>query len=184
MLPGMKTNFKNKLVFHYHLHDDGIFPNSVLPVVLYKSAFELPLLNPGGSVITHLKKNFWENSWKNGVYDYHHYHSTAHEIIVAYKGNAKLMLGGENGIVIELETGDALVIPAGVAHKNISPDNKFKCVGAYPKGQDYDMNYGKPVERPAADENIKTVPLPLTDPVFGDSGPLFDLWKIKLTSPI
>jgi uncharacterized protein YjlB len=175
----MKTTYKDKIIFHYIIHDDGTFPNSTLPVILYKSVLDLPILNPGGFVITEFKNNFWENSWKDGVYDYHHYHSTAHEVLGIYKGSTKLILGGENGLIIEVETGDVLVIPAGVAHKNLTPDNKFRCVGAYPQGQNYDMNYGKPGERPATDENIKTVPLPKADPVFGEAGPLIDLWKIN-----
>jgi uncharacterized protein YjlB len=178
----MKTTYQTKIIFHYHIHDNGVFPNNTLPVILYKSVFELPLLNPGGFIITEFKNNSWENAWKNGVYDYHHYHSTAHEVLGIYRGNAKLLLGGEDGIVIEAEQGDALVIPAGVSHKNISPGAKFKCVGAYPEGQNYDMNYGAATERPKTDENIKEVPLPLMDPVFGQGGPLIELWKVRFTT--
>jgi uncharacterized protein YjlB len=177
----MKTTFQDKIVFHYYIHDDGIFPNSSLPVILYKSALELPLLNPAGFIITIFKNNSWENSWKNGVFDYHHYHSTAHEVLGVYNGSTKLLLGGDNGIVVEIEAGDVLVLPAGVAHKNISPGNKFKCVGAYPAGQNYAMNYGHPSERPEADYHIKNVPLPMADPVFGEEGPLISLWKVKFT---
>jgi uncharacterized protein YjlB len=176
----MKITYQNKIIFYYLISDNGIFPNSHLPVILYKSVFELPLLNPGRFIITALKNNLWENSWKNGVYNYNHYHSTAHEVLAVYKGKTKLLLGGENGLVVEIETGDVLVIPAGVAHKNITPENKFKCVGAYPKGQDYDMNYGKAGERPGTDENINKLRLPLMDPVFGVNGPIMDLWHIEI----
>jgi uncharacterized protein YjlB len=41
------------------------------------------------------------------------------------------------------------------------------------------MNTGRPGERPAADERIARVPLPAADPVFGESGPLVALWKVK-----
>lgn len=75
-----------------------------------------------------------------------------------------------------------MVIPAGVAHKNLSPANKFKCIGAYPTGQNYAMNYGDPSERPEADFNIKNLPLPVADPVFGEDGPLINLWKVKFTA--
>jgi len=56
-----------------------------------------------------------------------------------------------------------------------SPD--FRVVGAYPRDQMWDMNTGKPAERPQADEHIKNVPLPEADPVFGKSGPLIRFWK-------
>lgn len=175
----MKKTYQNKILFYYNISDNGIFPNSIFPVILYKSVFNLPLLNPGSFIVTKFNNNSWENFWKGGVFDYHHYHSTAHEVLGAYKGNTKLQLGGEYGIVIEVEAGDVLVIPAGVAHKNLNPKNKFKCVGAYPKGTNYDMNYGRSSERPFADENIKKTPLPITDPVFGNDGPLIALWKIR-----
>jgi uncharacterized protein YjlB len=38
------------------------------------------------------------------------------------------------------------------------------------------MNYGQPKERPQADENIKRVPLPALDPVYGAHGPLQEHW--------
>ena len=50
-------------------------------------------------------------------------------------------------------------------------------VGAYPRGQSWDMMYGKPGERPGADETIRSVPLPTADPVLGIKGPLMQLWK-------
>jgi len=39
------------------------------------------------------------------------------------------------------------------------------------------MCYGKPGERPQADENIARVPLPRTDPIYGIEGPVLDFWK-------
>jgi uncharacterized protein YjlB len=38
------------------------------------------------------------------------------------------------------------------------------------------MMYGKPGERPKADEAIRNVPLPAADPVYGKNGPLMQLW--------
>jgi uncharacterized protein YjlB len=46
-------------------------------------------------------------------------------------------------------------------------------VGAYPKGQEsYDLRTGEERERPGVLENIRGVPLPETDPLFGEGGPL------------
>jgi uncharacterized protein YjlB len=70
-----------------------------------------------------------------------------------------------------------IIIPAGVAHKNLNSTNDFRCVGAYPVGQHYDMNYGKKHERPEADNNIRKLPLPPTDPVYGLNGKLFTFWR-------
>jgi uncharacterized protein YjlB len=175
----MQTTQRNTAVKHFYLRDDGTFPNnSELPVLLYKSAWVLPFFKVR-FVKRQLKNNKWNYAWRNGVYEYHHYHSTAHEVLCVIKGNAKLLLGGNKGMIVEVEEGDVLVIPAGVAHKNMTPRNTFKCIGAYPQGQNYDMNYGKFIERPRTDEQIKKVPLPLSDPVYGETGPLMYYWKVQ-----
>ncbi|HLU49376.1 MAG TPA: hypothetical protein VK116_14870, partial [Planctomycetota bacterium] len=94
------------------------------------------------------------------------------------RGSATVRFGGDaRGVTIELGAGDAVVIPAGVAHKNLRASRDFEVVGAYPDGQSYDMCYGKPGERPRADESIARVPLPEADPLFGRDGPLIDAWR-------
>jgi len=174
-MPVSKTT-KGKMVEHI-LKDDGTFPNNDrLPVIIYKSAIDLPDEDAATTLEEIFKVNHWENSWRNGIYDYHHYHSTAHEVLGVYQGQVKVQLGGPSGIVAQLKKGDVVVIPAGVAHKNVGSSEDFKCVGAYPSGQDYDMNYGKSGERPKTDKNIKKVPLPSMDPIFGFDGPLIKSW--------
>ena len=162
----------------YYISDDGVFPNnSKLPVLLYKNILTLPKLFPARGIRKLFKRNGWSNAWKDNLYDYHHYHSIAHEVLGVYKGKTKVQLGGEYGIVLSLEKGDVIVIPAGVAHKNLLPGQTFKCVGAYPGGLEYDIKTGKQGERPETDEIIKLIPVPVTDPVFGDEGELLKNWK-------
>ena len=43
-------------------------------------------------------------------------------------------------------------------------------------GQEWDLNYGQPGERPAADHNIERVPRPNADPIYGVKGPLASHW--------
>jgi uncharacterized protein YjlB len=162
------------------LKDDGQFPNNgELPLVVYEAAVELPDDDPAAGFELLFKLNGWENSWRNGIYDYHHYHSTAHEVLGIYEGTVKLQLGGPKGLKVDLKKGDVVIIPAGVAHRNIGSSKDFKCVGAYPKKQDYDMNYGKEGERPKADKNIQNLPLPVMDPVYGLDGQLIREWTSK-----
>lgn len=161
------------------LKDDPVFPNSKYPLLIYKSVWEIPKLLAARSIERHLKENLWENSWRNGVFDYHHYHSTAHEVMAVYEGRAKILFGGENGVEVNIEKGDIVIVPAGVSHKRINASEDFKIVGAYPQGQDYDMKYCQPGERPKADQQIKKVPLPKADPVYGKTGPLMKYWKSK-----
>ena len=150
------------------LGDDGIFPNnSTLPLVLYRQAVELPDQDPASAFEALFTKNKWPAAWRNGIFSFHHYHSTAHEVLGIYGGEAEVQLGGENGIVLTITSGDVVVIPAGVAHKKLSSSRDFTVVGAYPVQQRPDTCYGKPGERPGADENIKRVNQPNADPVFG-----------------
>ncbi len=78
----------------------------------------------------------------------------------------------------EVTAGDVLIIPAGVAHKNLGATADLGVVGAYDRGREWDMNYGKPGERPNADVKIARVPLPQMDPVYGAHGPLLEKWRV------
>jgi|SRR6185503_45072 len=158
----------------YHFKDDGKIPNSKYPVLLYRSAFELR----GNDGAEWLEKRFaehnWANSWRNGVYSFHHYHSNTHEVLGVYAGSALLQLGGERGEKIEVTAGDILIIPAGVGHKNMSSEG-LGIVGAYPDGRDWDVKKGLPGERPTVDENIAKLPIPAADPLWGKN--LAQIWQ-------
>jgi uncharacterized protein YjlB len=170
-------------VIHGHvttdiLQDDGQFPNNAkLPLLIYKGVLHLHPNDEPESVIELFKRNNWTNSWKDGIFHYHHYHSNAHEVLGIFCGKADVQLGGPEGVIAELVRGDVIVIPAGVAHKCIAASRDFLCVGAYYAGRDYDIKYGKPEERPQADENIARVPTPVEDPLLGEEGLLKTYWK-------
>lgn len=159
----------------FHFKDDGLIPNSILPAIVYKRAF-LSGLSPS-KIISHFASNHWTNSWENGVYAYHHYHSNTHEVLGIYSGSATLLLGGEQGEKVEVEAGDIIIIPAGVGHKNLGASNDFGVVGAYPDGRDPDLLKGEKGERPKADKNIAALPLPEFDPLQGRASGLIALWK-------
>jgi uncharacterized protein YjlB len=161
----------------FPLADDGVYPNNGrLPLLIYEGALHLPARDPAAAIEALFLANRWAGSWRNGIYAFHHYHSTAHEVLGVYWGSAAVQFGGDAGKIVSVGPGDVVVIPAGVAHKNLGASPDFGLVGAYPHGQTWDMNYGHPGERPAADRNIARVPLPLADPVYGDGGPLASHW--------
>ena len=161
----------------HRLGDDGPFPNNeALPLLVYAGAFRLPEREPAAAIETVFEANAWPPAWRFGVFGFHHYHSTAHEALGVFAGHARLLFGGPRGVAITAVPGDVILIPAGVAHKCLDSSG-FRVVGAYPAGQDFDMNRGETGERPAADANIARVPLPRADPVFGANGPLFDHWQ-------
>ena len=156
--------------------DDGSIPNNDLPLLVYRDAF----LERGKAGAEWLVRTFadhnWTNSWRNGVYPFHHYHSTSHEVMGVYSGEATLHLGGEKGKKLDIKAGDVIVIPAGVGHKNLGSKN-LGVVGAYPNGRDHDLLRGNPDDRPEAIKNIEAVPLPSQDPLLGKDGGLVDIWK-------
>lgn len=167
------------------LQDDERFPNNKThPVLVYRQIFSKHKDNlhhsssEGAAVAMErvFRQNNWEPAWRNGIYDYHHYHSTAHEALGVYCGSAVIKVGGEEGSALEISTGDVVIIPAGVAHIRLSSRENLGIVGAYPIGQHPDLLTGKDNERPEADKNIADVPEPSSDPVYGESGKLGDIW--------
>jgi uncharacterized protein YjlB len=157
--------------------DDGTYPNSKMPLLVYRQAVKAGEKDPAAIFEQHFAENDWTNSWRDGVYPFAHYHSTSHEVLGIYRGNAKLRLGGKSGKEFEVRTGDVIVIPAGVAHQNLGSSSDFGVVGAYPEGRDWDLLKGNPGERPKADQNIAALPPPNNDPLYGARGPLKQLWK-------
>ena len=177
----MNTNAqinRNTNVITLQLEQNGNFPNNPkLPVLLYKNIFVFGDGNPASTIEKELTKNNWGGSWRNGIYNFHHYHSTAHEALGIYNGWANVQLGGPESKIVRIEKGDLVILPVGTAHKRIDSGDGFAVVGAYPDGQTWDMNYGKVEELENAKKNISKVKLPSKDPVFGANGKLFDFWK-------
>jgi len=162
------------------LTDDGVFPNNRrLPLLVYRKVLSLDVPDLIAQVQAVFAANGWGGSWVNGIFDYHHYHTTSHEVLAVCGGRAEVCFGGEHGITLTLSAGDVVVIPAGVAHKNLGAGNDFVVVGAYPRGQEnYDMCRGKREERLHADRNIVSVPTPESDPLYGRDGPLTEHWRV------
>lgn len=159
------------------IYDDGIYPNNdKLPLLLLPQVFNSEgTVNPR-DLETIFNLNDWTQSWRNGLFGFHHYHSTAHEVLGIYQGWIKAQFGGPSGKILEARAGDIIIIPAGVAHKNLSQSADFSVVGAYPMGQYPDMQKGETGERPQVDQQINRVPLPMKDPIFGLKGPVISKW--------
>ena len=122
------------------------------------------------------RQNGWTGTWRNGIYPYHHYHSTAHEVLGVASGSARVCLGGEGGTEIDVAAGDVIVIPAGVAHCLLEERDGFLVVGAYAGGRHWDILRPRAATLDGALERIAAVPLPDHDPVSGQDGILLRLW--------
>jgi len=163
----------------YAFRDDGIFPNNPhLPALFYEDCLQVPDDFTAAAAIEALfTSNGWTGIWESGIYNFHHYHSTSHEVLGVCSGEATVQLGGPHGITLEIRMGDVLIIPAGVAHCSLNTSADFSCIGAYPPGQEqYDVCRGDTSERPEADERIEHLQLPAIDPVYGADGPLRQYW--------
>jgi uncharacterized protein YjlB len=158
--------------------DDGVIPNNAhWPLVLYRGAVSLPgNLDPAAVLEDLFGENGWGDSWRNGIYDYVHYHSRIHEVLGIARGNGKVRFGGNNGRTVQLKAGDVAILPAGTGHQCLSASANFLVVGAYPPSGTYD-ECTKSEEHAQALKTIPKVGRPRKDPVYGSKGPLLSAWK-------
>jgi uncharacterized protein YjlB len=157
----------------YTFAGDGSIPNSPLPVLVYHG---LDLAQDPATAERAFAASNWRGAWRDGIYSFHHFHSIAHEVLAIVAGHASVRLGGPEGRTLEVDRGDVLVLPAGTGHCNEGSSGNLLVVGAYPGGMAWDLRRGDPGEYDEVRANIEAVPLPQTDPVSGEEGPLTRLW--------
>jgi uncharacterized protein YjlB len=154
---------------------EGRIPNNPdLPLLVYRG-----VLAAGEMAAANCEALFsghgWSNGWRNGIFGYHHFHSTAHEVLGLVKGEARVRFGGEGGETVALRVGDVVVIPAGVAHRNEGASRDLVVIGAYAGGRDYDTCTASDASALA---RIQATPKPAADPVYGARGPLLKAWAV------
>jgi len=157
--------------------DDGIVPNNPMPFLVYKGAIDIANAHPEKIIEGLFGANGWDDMWRNGVYDYLHYHATVHEVLGIARGHARIRFGGDAGKEFEISAGDVAILPAGTGHQCLSASEDFSVVGAYPPGARMHVTRPTPENYRKALKTIPEVRLPKTDPVMGEDGPLVQLWK-------
>jgi len=161
---------------HFRLAENGWVPNNaVLDVIVYRAVEHGETETAARAFEARFRENGWPPQWRDTIYAYHHYHSTAHEALGVAAGEAMLELGGPDGRKVSVRAGDALILPVGTGHRLLSQSDDFLVVGAYPAGQHWDICRVAPdVE---ARRRMAALPEPRSDPVEGESGPLVALWS-------
>jgi uncharacterized protein YjlB len=160
-----------------HLRPNGWMPNNArLPVLVYRSVrMGEGHVDLASAFEALFQRNDWPPAWRDGVYDFHHYHSTAHEALAFAGGWAKLMLGGPSGIEVEVNADDVVVLPVGTGHCRLEASRDFLVVGAYPPGPPWDICRAAPTPEQVA--SMRALPVPTYDPIAGAHGPLGSLWR-------
>jgi uncharacterized protein YjlB len=159
--------------------DDGLVPNNSMPLLVYRRAIHVDNDHPEKTIEGLFGANGWGQMWRNGVYDYLHYHATVHEVIGIARGHARVRFGGDRGREIEISAGDVAILPAGIGHQCISASDDFCVIGAYPPGPEMHVTLPTPENHQQALKTIPAVRLPKADPVTGEDGALVKLWKPK-----
>ena len=96
---------KDAQITPHYFQDDGKVPNSIFPLLIYQAALSLPEDDPARAFEQVFAANRWSRSWRNGIYPFHHYHATAHEVLGIAKGSARVCMGGEQGMRLDNRTG-------------------------------------------------------------------------------
>ncbi|QPF83885.1 cupin [Bradyrhizobium genosp. L] len=158
--------------------DDGLVPNHPKwPLIIYRGAVILDRHHDPAAVFEDLfEANGWGDTWRDGIYDYVHYHSRIHEVLGIARGRGRVRFGGKKGRILTLKAGDVAILPAGTGHQCLSAHDDFLVVGAYPKAGTYD-ECTSVEDRPRDLKTIPKVPLPPKDPLDGSGGALSTLWK-------
>lgn len=161
------------------LRDDGETPNNPdLPLVLYRNPLRLDAAFDAAAIFEDLfDANGWRESWRDGMYDFLHWHSATHEVLGIACGWLQVEFGGHRGHKVHLRAGDVVILPAGTGHRRMRKSVDLLIVGAYPAGSAYDEERPRKHLHALSRARIGHVPLPPCDPVFGEHGPLVVLWS-------
>jgi hypothetical protein len=91
----------------YRFTDDGVIPNHPRwHLIIYKSAVRLPQsLDPAAVFEELFGSHGWGSSWRDGIYDYVHYHSRIHEVLGIARGTGRVQFGGPKGRPLTLKAG-------------------------------------------------------------------------------
>lgn len=159
--------------------DDGKTPNNPKwPLLIYRDVVLFKKgLDPAAIFEELFAAHGWEGAWRDGLYDFLHFHSQSHEVLGIARGRARVQFGGAKGRTLTVAAGDVVVLPAGTGHQRIGASEDLLVVGAYPEESEYDEPKPREIDHADAVKRIARAPVPAADPVYGTEGPLRELWR-------
>jgi uncharacterized protein YjlB len=101
----------------YYFSPTPHVPNSLLPVLIYRSA--LPQPTTEASSRAYLEQHGWLCGGTFKAVTSHHFHSVTHECYGVFKGSSRLLLGRgplddeKGGKEVDVGVGDVVVLPVG-----------------------------------------------------------------------
>jgi uncharacterized protein YjlB len=163
----------------FAFEDDGKTPNNPRqPLIVYRDVVHNDRsLDPAAIFEELFAAHGWKSAWRNGIYDFLHFHAVTHEVLGIARGEARVQFGGDKGRTLSVAAGDVVVLPAGTGHRRISSSDDLLVVGAYPDASDFDQHRPGAIDHREAVKRIAKVGVPAQDPVYGREGPLTELWS-------
>ena len=162
--------------------DDGFIPNNpTLAFVVFRRAIEVDgSADPEATIEQIFQNHGWGGLWRNGVFPLVHYHSRIHEALGIARGRAKVRFGGEKGVEVDLHAGDVAVLACGTGQLMLVGKPRPRRHRRLPLHRSIRSLPRQPGRTCGIAPSIPAVPLPATDPVHGEDGPLIALWKTKM----
>ena len=175
----VKKHIRKRKPLAVFFDDNGYVPNNPkFPFLHYRNVVSLTeAVDPAAVFESLFKTNGWIGAWRNGIYDYIHFHPRTHEVLGIARGRARVRFGGNRGKAVSLRLGDVVILPAGTGHQALQASKDLLVVGAYPVSGKYDEFRARPADHAKALRMISKVRAPTKDPVFGRQGPLKRLWN-------
>ncbi len=154
----------------------GGVPNNPLPLIIWPRVVPEDQQDIAAWFEKTFAQNGWPPAWRYPIFPYTHYHPNTHELLGVAAGWAEVLFGGDSGRMVTLRAGHAVLIPAGVGHKQIHASDDFIAVGAYPEGMSPETRRDEPDRLRQSLEQVKQVPLPTRDPFTGNEGAMTEIW--------
>jgi uncharacterized protein YjlB len=172
----------------FYFADDGETPNNPKwPLVIYRSPVQLRRgcdrgCDPAAILEDLFASNGWRNSWRDGIYDFLHFHTQRNEVLGIARGHVEIAFGGRTGKRIRLNAGDVAILPAGTGHKRVGSSRNLLVVGAYPQHSGrYDQPRPSEIDHKKAAAEVARVRPRAADPAYGSKGPLIAFWQCRQT---